>query len=155
MVVAAGDDPHAAAARRAAASAAARGALGRNLTVHPATAVWGVFDETVDMSRGVPQSYYVDEFAAEGFVFEGIAGPPDYLALAAPFAGDALRELMLAPPPRRPVRADGQRPLARPRARACSGGRSSATTSARATPRRFHAGLLRLTELMGPPARAV
>ena len=38
-------------------------ALGRNLTVHPATAVWGVFDEPVDMSRGVPQSYYVDEFA--------------------------------------------------------------------------------------------
>ena len=71
------------------------GALGRHLTVHPATAVWGVFDEPVDMSRGVPQSYYVDEFAADGFVFEGIAGPPDYLALAAPFAGDALRELML------------------------------------------------------------
>ena len=63
--------------------------------MHPATAVWGVFDEPVDMSRGVPQSYYVDEFAGEGFVFEGIAGPPDYLALAAPFAGDRLRELML------------------------------------------------------------
>ena len=46
-------------------------ALGRNLTVHPATAVWGVFDDPVDMSRGVPQSYYVDEFAGRGFVFEG------------------------------------------------------------------------------------
>jgi choline dehydrogenase-like flavoprotein len=71
-------------------------ALGRNLTVHPATAVWGIFDEDVDMSRGVPQSYYVDEFAHEGFVLEGIAGPPDYLAMSAPFAGDELRELMLA-----------------------------------------------------------
>ena len=71
-------------------------ALGRNLTVHPATAVWGVFDEDVDMSRGVPQSYYVDEFEGEGFVLEGIAGPPDYLAMSAPFAGDELRELMLA-----------------------------------------------------------
>jgi choline dehydrogenase-like flavoprotein len=70
-------------------------ALGRHLSVHPATAVWGVFDEEVDMSRGVPQSYYVDEFADRGFVFEGIAGPPDYLALASPFAGDRLRELML------------------------------------------------------------
>jgi len=70
-------------------------ALGRNLTVHPATAVWGRFDEAVDMSRGVPQSYYVDEFADEGLVLEGIAGPPDYLAMSAPFAGDALRELML------------------------------------------------------------
>jgi choline dehydrogenase-like flavoprotein len=57
--------------------------------------VWGVFDEHVDMSRGVPQSYYVDEFAADGLVLEGIAGPPDYLAMSAPFAGDRLRELML------------------------------------------------------------
>ena len=71
-------------------------ALGRNLTVHPATAVWGVFDEIVDMSHGVPQSYYVDEFADEGLVLEGIAGPPDYLAMSAPVAGDDLRELMLA-----------------------------------------------------------
>ena len=71
-------------------------ALGRHLSVHPATAVWGVFDEEVDMSRGVPQSYYVDEFAAEGFVFEGIAGPPDYLALAvAVRRRPPLRELML------------------------------------------------------------
>ena len=70
-------------------------ALGRHLSVHPATAVWGIFDEEVDMSRGVPQSYYVDEFADQGFVFEGIAGPPDYLALASPFSGDRLRELML------------------------------------------------------------
>jgi choline dehydrogenase-like flavoprotein len=71
-------------------------ALGRHLTVHPATGVWGVFDEEIDMSRGVPQSYYVDEFASEGIVLEGIAGPPDYLAMSAPFAGEPLRELMLA-----------------------------------------------------------
>jgi choline dehydrogenase-like flavoprotein len=44
----------------------------------------------------VPQSYFVDEFEAQGIVLEGIAGPPDYLAMAAPFAGDDLRELMLA-----------------------------------------------------------
>jgi hypothetical protein len=42
-------------------------ALGRHLTLHPATAAWGEFDEEIDMSRGVPQSYYVDEFAGEGF----------------------------------------------------------------------------------------
>ena len=47
------------------------------------------------MVRGVPQSYYVDEFAADGIMLEGIAGPPDYLALAAPFTGDRHRELML------------------------------------------------------------
>lgn len=69
--------------------------LGRNLTVHPATAVWAQMEETVDMARGVPQSYYVDEFADEGIMLEGIAGPPDYLAMAVPFAGDRHREVML------------------------------------------------------------
>jgi choline dehydrogenase-like flavoprotein len=70
-------------------------ALGRNLSLHPATAVWGVLDDPVDMVRGVPQSYYVDEFARERVMIEGIAGPPDYLAMAAPFTGDRHRELML------------------------------------------------------------
>jgi choline dehydrogenase-like flavoprotein len=69
--------------------------LGRNLSIHPATAAWAVMDEDVDMVRGVPQSYCVDEFADEGLMFEGVAGPPDYLAMAVPFAGDRHRELML------------------------------------------------------------
>jgi hypothetical protein len=29
-----------------------------------------------------------DEFAGDGIMLEGIAGPPDYLAMAAPLAGD-------------------------------------------------------------------
>jgi len=123
------------------------GPLGRHLSVHPATAVWGVFGEEIDMSRGVPQSYFVDEFADQGFVFEGIAGPPDYLALAAPFAGDALRELMLA---HRHVAQCGLMVSDRSRGRVASVlgrpvvrydlGDDDATT--------FHTGLLRLTELM-------
>jgi choline dehydrogenase-like flavoprotein len=52
-------------------------------------------DEVVDMARGVPQSYGIDEFAGEGIMLEGIAGPPDYLAMAVPFSGPAHRELML------------------------------------------------------------
>ncbi len=71
------------------------GQLGRNLSLHPASAVWGLFDEPVDMVRGVPQSYYVDEFASDGIMLEGIAGAPDYLAMAAPLSGDRHRELML------------------------------------------------------------
>jgi choline dehydrogenase-like flavoprotein len=69
--------------------------LGANLSLHPATAVWGVFDDEVDMARGVPQSYYIDEFAEDRIMLETIAGPPDYLAMAAPFTGDRHRELML------------------------------------------------------------
>ena len=69
------------------------------------------------MARGVPQSYCVDEFADEGMLFEGVAGPPDYMAMAVPYVG--------APPPRadaqlpqhRAVRADGVRHQPRPRPR--------------------------------------
>ena len=34
------------------------------------------------MWRVVPQSYYVDEFATEGIMLEGTAGPPDFVAMA-------------------------------------------------------------------------
>jgi choline dehydrogenase-like flavoprotein len=78
-----------------AASGIASSHLGRNLSLHPATAAWAIMDEVVDMARGVPQSYGVDEFAGEGIMLEGIAGPPDYLAMAVPFSGDRHRELML------------------------------------------------------------
>jgi choline dehydrogenase-like flavoprotein len=69
--------------------------LGENLSLHPATGVWAEHDEDVDMHAGVPQAYAVDEFAAEGLMIEGWAGPPDMLALALPAAGDELRRVML------------------------------------------------------------
>jgi choline dehydrogenase-like flavoprotein len=69
--------------------------LGRNLSIHPATAAWALMDEEVDMAKGVPQSYCVDEFADEGLMFEGVGGPPDYLAMAVPYRGDRHREIML------------------------------------------------------------
>ena len=47
------------------------------------------------MARGVPQSYFIDEFAHERIMFEGAAGPPDYYAMSLPFSRDAHRELML------------------------------------------------------------
>ena len=69
--------------------------LGGNLSIHPATAVWALMDEEVGMDRGVPQSYHVDEFAGDGIVLEGIAGPPCYVALGVPFIGARHREVML------------------------------------------------------------
>ncbi|MGH2911727.1 MAG: GMC family oxidoreductase N-terminal domain-containing protein [Solirubrobacteraceae bacterium] len=65
----------------------ASGQLGRNLSLHPATAVFARMDEVVDMARGVPQSFYVDEFADEGIIFEGVAGPPAYAATSLPLTG--------------------------------------------------------------------
>jgi choline dehydrogenase-like flavoprotein len=73
----------------------ASGELCRNLAIHPATAVRALFDERIDMARGVPQSYFVDEFADDGIMLEGAAGPPDYAAMSLPFAGARHRELML------------------------------------------------------------
>jgi hypothetical protein len=71
------------------------GQLGRNLAIHPATAVRALFDEPIDQWVGVPQSYYVDEFAAEGIMLEGAAGPPDYLAMVVPGRGAPHRDVML------------------------------------------------------------
>lgn len=63
------------------------GQLGRNLALHPATGAFALMDETVDMAKGVPQSFYVDEFASEGIMFEGVAGPPSYVAASLPLSG--------------------------------------------------------------------
>ena len=71
------------------------GELGRNLAIHPATGARALFDEQIDMAQGVPQSFFIDEFADEGIMFEGAAGPPDYAAMSFPFSGEKHRELML------------------------------------------------------------
>jgi choline dehydrogenase-like flavoprotein len=72
----------------------ASGQLGRNLTIHPATAAFALMDDVVDMGRGVPQSFYIDEFADEGIMFEGVAGPPAYAAVALPLTGRRHAEVM-------------------------------------------------------------
>ena len=72
------------------------GELGRNLAIHPATAVRALFDEPIEMYRGVPQSFYIDEFADEGIMLEGAAGPPDYLAMTIGYSRERHRELMLS-----------------------------------------------------------
>jgi choline dehydrogenase-like flavoprotein len=72
----------------------ASGQLGRNLTIHPATAARALMDDEIDPWAGVPQSYYVDELTDDGIVLEGIAGPPDQAALSTPGSGAEHRERM-------------------------------------------------------------
>lgn len=103
----------------------ASGQLGRNLALHPAIGAFALMDEVVDMAKGVPQSFYVDEFAAEGIMFEGVAGPPSYAAMALPLSGRRHAEamanyrhlaqfgLMVSDSSRGSVRALGGRPLIR------------------------------------------
>jgi len=71
------------------------GQLGRNLSIHPASAARALFDEPIEPWSGVPQSFYVDELASDGIMLEGITGPPDQAAMATPRSGDEHRELML------------------------------------------------------------
>jgi choline dehydrogenase-like flavoprotein len=72
----------------------ASGQLGGNLALHPATAAFARMEEIVDMAKGVPQSFYVDEFAGEGVMFEGVAGPPSYAAMSLPLTGARHAEAM-------------------------------------------------------------
>ncbi len=101
------------------------GQLGRNLALHPATAAFARMEEIVDMARGVPQSFYVDEFAGDGIMFEGVAGPPSYVAMSLPLTGarhaEAMSDyrrlaqfgLMVSDSSRGSVRSLGGRPLIR------------------------------------------
>jgi choline dehydrogenase-like flavoprotein len=70
------------------------GQLGRNLSIHPATAAFALMEERVDMGHGVPQSFYVDEFASEGIMLEGVAGPPSYAAMSLPLSGQEHAQAM-------------------------------------------------------------
>jgi choline dehydrogenase-like flavoprotein len=76
----------------------ASGQLGRNLSLHPATAAFALMDEEVNMARGVPQSFYVDEFAEEGVMFETVAGPPAYAAMSLPLRGEQHTRAMASYP---------------------------------------------------------
>jgi len=98
---------------------------GRNLSLHPATAAFALMDEVVDMAHGVPQSFFVDQFASEGIMIETIAGPPAYAAASLPLDGAAHAAamasyrhlaqigLMVSDTSRGRVRTPGGRPLIR------------------------------------------
>jgi choline dehydrogenase-like flavoprotein len=70
------------------------GMLGKNLSIHPATKVMALFDETIDMSRGIPQSYAIDQYADEGLMFEGASAPLDVAAIAMPWVGRRFMEVV-------------------------------------------------------------
>lgn len=70
------------------------GELGKNLSIHPASAALALFDEEVGAARSVPQGYAVDEFKDEGILFEGGTMPPEIVASSHPGYGPALMELM-------------------------------------------------------------
>jgi choline dehydrogenase-like flavoprotein len=70
--------------------------LGKNLSIHPATKVMAVFDEDIDMSRGIPQGYAIDAYAEEGIRFEGASTPLDVTSIAVPWIGRKFMDVMAA-----------------------------------------------------------
>ena len=68
--------------------------LGKNLSIHPATKVYALFDERVEQWRGIPQGYSIDQFAEEGLMFEGGSLPLVIASLGVPWTGRRYTELM-------------------------------------------------------------
>lgn len=54
--------------------------IGKNLTLHPAAKVIAFFDEEIRGWDGIPQSYCMDQLAAEGIRLEQIFTPPGFVA---------------------------------------------------------------------------
>jgi hypothetical protein len=68
--------------------------VGRNLSIHPASAAIGLFDQPTHAWRSVPQGYAIDEFHEEGILFEGANAPLDLSGAAINAMGPAYMALM-------------------------------------------------------------
>ena len=72
------------------------GEVGRNLSIHPAVAVVGVFPEKLGGSRAIPQGYAVEEFHEEGLLYEGAFIPAPILAAGLPLPRETHTAVMEA-----------------------------------------------------------
>lgn len=74
--------------------------VGRNLHLHPAIFVGGLFDEEVDAYQGIPQSFYIDHFLdlarnpESGYLLMPAFGPMELVAASMPSFGREHRDLM-------------------------------------------------------------
>ncbi|ABW66804.1 GMC family oxidoreductase N-terminal domain-containing protein [Desulfosudis oleivorans] len=72
------------------------GQVGRNLTIHPCGRVVAEMDEVVNGHHGVSQGGFIDAFADEGIMLEGIFIPPGVMGLALPGMGQKHKALARA-----------------------------------------------------------
>ena len=76
--------------------------VGRNLHLHPAIFVGGIFDEEVDAYQGIPQSFYIDHFLDlarnpdSGYLLMPAVGPVAMVAASMPSFGREHGDLMRA-----------------------------------------------------------
>lgn len=69
------------------------GQLGRNLSIHPASATVALFDEDISGFNAIPQGYAIEQFHDEGILFEGGSTPLELGMAFMPFVGPRLVEL--------------------------------------------------------------
>ncbi|MBI1746458.1 MAG: GMC family oxidoreductase [Acidobacteria bacterium] len=70
------------------------GQVGKNLRIHPTARITALFDEPIEGWNEVPQSCYIDRFAAEGITLEGMFVPPEIAAFGLPHFGEPHKSLM-------------------------------------------------------------
>lgn len=72
------------------------GALGNNLTIHPAAGVFALMPSAVHGSQAIPQGYAVEEFHDEGLLMEGAFAPVDLTSVTLTSYGQTFVETMEA-----------------------------------------------------------
>ena len=72
------------------------GALGSNLTIHPAAAALAVFDQPLHSCQAIPQGYAIEEFHREGILFENAFLPLDLTAMSVTMLGPDFMRTMAA-----------------------------------------------------------
>jgi choline dehydrogenase-like flavoprotein len=70
--------------------------LGRHMTIHPAAKIAALMPDEINGWADTPQGYGIYDYMDEGLTFEGAFVPPEYTAIAFPFVGRALTEVMEA-----------------------------------------------------------
>jgi choline dehydrogenase-like flavoprotein len=69
------------------------GELGKNLSIHPASASVALFDEDISGFNAIPQGYTIEEFHEEGLLYEGASAPLDVAMAASPLLGPMLVDI--------------------------------------------------------------
>ena len=72
------------------------GQVGKNLSIHPATAIYAIMDELVEPEKAIPQGYMVDEFHDDGILLEGGTLPLEMFSMMVPEVGREGQRIMAA-----------------------------------------------------------
>lgn len=70
------------------------GQLGRNLSLHPSTAMAGIYDDVIRGPHHIPSGYAVDEFLRDGLLLTVAQGDYNVMSFVFPFVGKRLMSVL-------------------------------------------------------------